>query len=65
MFPLIVMSKGPTFIMTLMMANTELRRKDMEVTDIDEIKNILNACKTASVAMIDENMPYVVPLSYG
>ena len=30
MFPLIVMSKEPTFIMTLMMANTELRRKDME-----------------------------------
>lgn len=30
MFPLIVMSKEPTFIMTLMMANIELRRKDME-----------------------------------
>jgi hypothetical protein len=42
-----------------------MRRKDREVTDIDEIKNILNVCKTASVAMIDENMPYVVPLSYG
>ncbi|MDE7277746.1 MAG: pyridoxamine 5'-phosphate oxidase family protein [Lachnospiraceae bacterium] len=42
-----------------------MRRKDREVTDIDEIRNILNACKTASIAMIDGEMPYVVPLSYG
>ena len=42
-----------------------MRRKDREVTDCNEIKNILNQCKTAHVAMIDKGMPYVVPLSYG
>ena len=42
-----------------------MRRKDREVTDINEIMEILNQCKTASLAMVDHGMPYVVPLSYG
>ena len=42
-----------------------MRRKDREVTDLNEIKNILDMCKTASIAMLDKNTPYVVPLSYG
>lgn len=42
-----------------------MRRKDREVNDYEEIKKILDLCKTASVAMIDDNTPYVVPLSYG
>lgn len=42
-----------------------MRRKDREVTDINKIKEILDSCKTASVAMIDKEIPYIVPLSYG
>lgn len=42
-----------------------MRRKDREVTDIAEIVKILDTCKTASIAMIEEGIPYVVPLSYG
>ena len=42
-----------------------MRRKDREIKDISEIINILNSCKTAHVAMVDKEMPYVVPLSYG
>ncbi|MBQ7782004.1 MAG: pyridoxamine 5'-phosphate oxidase family protein [Lachnospiraceae bacterium] len=42
-----------------------MRRKDREITDMQEIAKILDACKTASIAMIDEGTPYVVPLSYG
>lgn len=42
-----------------------MRRKDREVNNIEEIKEILNKCKTASLAMIDNGIPYVVPLSYG
>ena len=42
-----------------------MRRKDREVKEINEIINILEMCKTACVAMIDKNTPYVVPLSYG
>ena len=42
-----------------------MRRKDREVTDIKEIEKILLQCKTCHVAMVDNGMPYVVPLSYG
>lgn len=42
-----------------------MRRKDREIHDVKEIINILDNCKTAHVAMVDEGMPYVVPLSYG
>ncbi|MCL2073209.1 MAG: pyridoxamine 5'-phosphate oxidase family protein [Marinilabiliaceae bacterium] len=42
-----------------------MRRKDREVTDINEIEKILFQCKTCHVAMVDNGEPYVVPLSYG
>ena len=42
-----------------------MRRKDREVSDIKEIIKILDTCKTASIAMVDDGIPYVVPLSYG
>jgi nitroimidazol reductase NimA-like FMN-containing flavoprotein (pyridoxamine 5'-phosphate oxidase superfamily) len=40
-----------------------MRRKDREVTDIFGIEEILLQCKTCHVAMVDEGLPYVVPLS--
>jgi len=42
-----------------------MRRKDREVNDIKVITGILDMCKTASVAMVDHDVPYVIPLSYG
>ena len=42
-----------------------MRRKDREVTDINEIEKILLQCKTCHVAMVEDGVPYVVPLSYG
>jgi len=42
-----------------------MRRKDREVKDIKSIEEILLRCKTCHVAMVDEGLPYVVPLSYG
>lgn len=42
-----------------------MRRKDKEIKDIKTIINTLDICKTVSLAMMDDNMPYVVPLSYG
>lgn len=42
-----------------------MRRKDREITDIRVITSILDMCKTASVAMMDHGVPYVIPLSYG
>ncbi len=42
-----------------------MRRKDREITAVSEITEILDTCKTACIAMIDHNVPYIVPLSYG
>jgi nitroimidazol reductase NimA-like FMN-containing flavoprotein (pyridoxamine 5'-phosphate oxidase superfamily) len=42
-----------------------MRRKDREITDISGIEEILLQCKTCHVAMVDNSLPYVVPLSYG
>jgi uncharacterized protein len=42
-----------------------MRRKEREVTDINGIEEILIQCKTCHVAMVDDGLPYVVPLSYG
>ncbi len=42
-----------------------MRRKDREVTNIQEIEDIIQQCKTCHVAMVDGDMPYVVPLSFG
>jgi nitroimidazol reductase NimA-like FMN-containing flavoprotein (pyridoxamine 5'-phosphate oxidase superfamily) len=42
-----------------------MRRKDREVTDFNEIADILTEADTIRVGMHDEPYPYVVPLSYG
>ncbi|MCL2366979.1 MAG: pyridoxamine 5'-phosphate oxidase family protein [Oscillospiraceae bacterium] len=42
-----------------------MRRKDREVADINQIRKILDTCKTCHLAMVDHGKPYVVPLSYG
>ena len=42
-----------------------MRRKDREVTELAEIQEILDGCKTCHIAMIDGASPYVVPMSYG
>ena len=42
-----------------------MRRKDREVTSREDIAEILDSCKTACIAMIDGDSPYVIPLSYG
>jgi nitroimidazol reductase NimA-like FMN-containing flavoprotein (pyridoxamine 5'-phosphate oxidase superfamily) len=47
------------------MRRIEMRRKDREIININEIEKILLQCKTCHVAMVNEGAPYVVPLSYG
>lgn len=42
-----------------------MRRKDREVTNIEEIKCIIESCKTCHLAMVDDGMPYVIPLNFG
>ena len=36
-----------------------------EITAREGIMEVLNACRTACIAMADGDMPYVVPMSYG
>jgi len=42
-----------------------MRREDREVSDIKGIEEILSLCKTCHVAMVDNGLPYIVPLSFG
>lgn len=42
-----------------------MRRKDREVTNIEEIKRILEKCKVCHLAMVDKGLPYVIPLNFG
>jgi nitroimidazol reductase NimA-like FMN-containing flavoprotein (pyridoxamine 5'-phosphate oxidase superfamily) len=42
-----------------------MRRKDREVAAVEEIRGILESCKTCHLAMVDNGAPYVVPLSFG
>lgn len=42
-----------------------MRRRDREVTDIHEIKHILDTGKTLHLGLVDEGKPYIVPMNYG
>lgn len=42
-----------------------MRRQDRMVTDIDEIKDILNSTRIIHLGMVDGDYPYVVPLHFG
>jgi nitroimidazol reductase NimA-like FMN-containing flavoprotein (pyridoxamine 5'-phosphate oxidase superfamily) len=43
----------------------EMRRKDKEITDIDEIKAVLKKAKYVTLAMCTNNEPYLATLSHG
>lgn len=42
-----------------------MRRRDREVTDPEEIKYILDHGMTLHLGLVEDGMPYVVPLNYG
>ncbi len=42
-----------------------MRRKDREVTDTQEILQIVNKAKILHLGLLDESFPYIVPLHYG
>lgn len=41
-----------------------MRRKEKEITDIQEIENILNSADICRLAFCDNQMPYIVPMSF-
>jgi nitroimidazol reductase NimA-like FMN-containing flavoprotein (pyridoxamine 5'-phosphate oxidase superfamily) len=42
-----------------------MRRKDREVTGIEDLLEIIRACKVCRLGMTDNGVPYVVPLNFG
>lgn len=42
-----------------------MRRTDKEITDHGEIEQIIRAAVVCRLAMVDDGMPYVVPLNFG
>lgn len=42
-----------------------MRRKDREVTQQSEIEAVIKACKICHLAMVNEGLPYLVPLNFG
>lgn len=42
-----------------------MRRSDREITDFEEISDVLDGCQTIRLGLHDEKYPYVVPLSFG
>lgn len=42
-----------------------MRRSDREITDIGEIRSIVNDCKVIRLAIQSEDVPYIVPLNFG
>lgn len=42
-----------------------MRRSEREVTDKNEIFEILSSCQVVRVALFDDEYPHIVPLSFG
>ena len=48
-----------------MKEDDEMRRKDREITDYKEMLDLLYRCDTIRLGLVDNGIPYVVPLSFG
>ena len=42
-----------------------MRRKDREITDYTQIAAIMNSCDTCRLGLVENQLPYIVPLSFG
>jgi nitroimidazol reductase NimA-like FMN-containing flavoprotein (pyridoxamine 5'-phosphate oxidase superfamily) len=42
-----------------------MRRKDREITNIEDKITIINQCKVCRLGLSENNQPYIIPLSYG
>ena len=42
-----------------------MRRKDREITDRSKLEKIIKKSRICRLAMVDGNVPYVVPLNFG
>ncbi|MCF0135508.1 MAG: pyridoxamine 5'-phosphate oxidase family protein [Lachnospiraceae bacterium] len=42
-----------------------MTRRELEVKDMNEIRMILDESKVMHLGLVDEGMPYIVPMNYG
>lgn len=42
-----------------------MRRKDREITDLNEILSVMKKCDVCRLALHDEPYPYILPLNFG
>jgi nitroimidazol reductase NimA-like FMN-containing flavoprotein (pyridoxamine 5'-phosphate oxidase superfamily) len=42
-----------------------MRRKDREVSDLNEIIKIVDKCEVVRLGLVDNGVPYIVPLNFG
>lgn len=42
-----------------------MRRKDREISNMDEIIEIVKKCDICRIALFDEEYPYIVPMNFG
>lgn len=42
-----------------------MRRKDREITDINDIISIIKKCDCCRIAFFDDKFPYIVPMNFG
>lgn len=42
-----------------------MRRKDREITDFSQITAIMDNCDTCRLGLVENHIPYIVPLSFG
>ncbi|MCQ2447989.1 MAG: pyridoxamine 5'-phosphate oxidase family protein [Oscillibacter sp.] len=42
-----------------------MRRRDREVTDLNEILHILDTCKVVHLGLVEDGKPYIVPMNFG
>jgi len=42
-----------------------MRRKNKEITKIDDKIEVIKKCKVCRIGLSENNMPYIVPLNYG
>ena len=42
-----------------------MRRKDRQVTEVSQLKAIIDSCKVCRIGMLDEQGIYIVPVNFG
>lgn len=42
-----------------------MRRRDREVTDVNDIQSIIDKCDVVRIAINDDTYPYIIPVNFG